>query len=75
MLRDAPILLLDEATSALDPDTEKRILRNLLRDVPNKTCIVTTHRPSTLSQCHRVYRINAGQLRAMTGEEIQNFGR
>lgn len=75
VLRDAPILLLDEATSALDPETEKRILRNLLRDVPNKTCIVTTHRPSTLSQCHRVYRIDFGQLRPMTGEEISNFGR
>lgn len=74
ILRDAPILLLDEATSALDPQTEKQILKNLLTDVPNKTCIVTTHRPSTLSQCHRVYQVQEGIMRLMTQEEIQNFG-
>lgn len=75
VLRDAPVLLLDEATSALDPETEKRILRNLLTDVPNKTCIVTTHRPSTLSQCHKVYRIHNGTLLPMSQKEIHSFGR
>lgn len=75
VLRDAPILLLDEATSALDPETERRILNNLLTSNPQKTCIVTTHRPSTLSECHRVYRICNGTLQLMTKEEIQNYGR
>lgn len=75
VLRDAPVLLLDEATSALDPNTEKRILGNLLTDVPNKTCIVTTHRPSTLSQCHRVYRVSGGNLARMSAAEVREFGR
>lgn len=35
LLREAPILLLDESTSALDPETEQRVLQQLLPD-PNE---------------------------------------
>lgn len=57
ILRDAPVLLLDEATSALDAETERRVLKNIMQSKSAKTCIVTTHRPSVLSICSRVYRI------------------
>lgn len=57
ILRDAPILLLDEATSALDVTTERTVLKNIVCRHPNKTCIVTTHRPSVLNLCQRVYRV------------------
>ena len=57
VLRDAPVLLLDEAPSALDVTTERNVLRNIVRQHPNKTCIVTTHRPSVLNLCQRVYRV------------------
>ena len=57
VLRNAPILLLDEATSALDVETERAVLRNIVKQRPNKTCIVSTHRPSVLSMCQRVYRV------------------
>ena len=57
LLRKAPILLLDEATSALDVATEREVLRSIIKNHPNKTCIVTTHRPSVLNMCQRVYRV------------------
>lgn len=57
MLRDAPILLLDEATSALDSGTEEEVLNSIVENCPNKTIIVSTHRPSVLSRCKRVYKI------------------
>ena len=57
VLRNAPILLLDEATSALDITTERTVLRNIIQQHPNKTCIVTTHRPTVLNLCQRVYRV------------------
>ena len=57
VLRNAPILLLDEATSALDITTERTVLRNIIQQHPNKTCIVTTHRPTVLNMCQRVYRV------------------
>lgn len=58
VLRDAPILLLDEATSALDVATERRVLKNVMERSPRKTCIVTTHRPSVLNLCTRVYQVS-----------------
>ena len=57
VLRDAPVLLLDEATSALDAETERKVLGNIIKQHPNKTCIVSTHRPSVLDMCQRVYRV------------------
>lgn len=62
LLSDAPILLLDEATSALDIETERRVLENIMGSNMRRTCIVTTHRPSVLDYCHRVYRITPGKM-------------
>ena len=69
VLRDAPILLLDEATSALDVTTERQVLRNIIQQRPNKTCIVTTHRPSVLNMCQRVYRVMQTKVTELSEEE------
>lgn len=54
---DARVLVMDEATSALDEDTETRVLKNLMLSDPKRTCIITTHRPSMLKYCDRIYRL------------------
>ena len=64
-----PLLLLDEATSALDVTTERKVLRNIVQQRPNKTCIVTTHRPSVLSLCQRVYRVVDTRVTELSEEE------
>ena len=69
ILRDAPILLLDEATSALDVATERQVLRSIITNHPNKTCIVTTHRPSVLNLCQRVYRVMDTRVTELSEEE------
>ncbi len=71
LLRKAPILLLDEATSALDVATERRVLRNIMYDTYPRTCIVTTHRPTVLSICNRVYAIRDRKCEVLTSEEIE----
>lgn len=58
ILRDAPVIVMDEATSALDASTEERVLANMMKAYPNRTRVITTHRPSMLKYCTRVYRIN-----------------
>ena len=58
VLRQAPVLIMDEATSALDSETEERVLKALMASDPRRTCILTTHRPSMLRYCTRVYRLN-----------------
>ena len=73
LLRDAPILLLDEATSALDVTTERQGLRNIMKQKPNKTCIVTTHRPTVLNMCQRVYRVMNTHVTELTEEEASRM--
>ena len=75
LLRKSPILLLDEATSALDVATERKVLRNIMEDTYPRTCIVTTHRPTVLNICTRVYAIRAKQCQVLTEEEIQEMVR
>ena len=71
LLADAPVLLLDEATSALDVATERKVLRNVLQAQAHKTVIVTTHRPSVLNICNRVYQIANRRICKLTQEEIR----
>ena len=73
LLRDTPILLLDEATSALDVATERQVLRNIMGGSRPKTCIVTTHRPTVLSLCERVYAIRKQQCVSLNEAEIKEL--
>jgi ABC-type bacteriocin/lantibiotic exporter with double-glycine peptidase domain len=71
LLRRSPILLLDEATSALDVAIERRVLRNIMHDDAPRTCIVTTHRPTVLQLCTRVYAIRDKKCTVLSQEEIE----
>lgn len=75
LLRHSPILLLDEATSALDVATERKVLRNIMSDEYPRTCIVTTHRPSVLNICERVYAIRNKKCVILNEEEIDEMVR
>ena len=70
LLRKSPILLLDEATSALDVATERKVLRNIMQDTYPRTCIVTTHRPTVLNICNRVYAIQDKKCKVLGKDEI-----
>ncbi len=73
LLREAPVLLMDEATSALDVATERRVLRSLMESQPGRTCILTTHRPSVLSMCQRVYRVVDRRITELDEEEASRM--
>ena len=65
LLSDAPILLMDEATSALDMVTETQVLENIMTSQRNRTCILTTHRPSVLKISHRIYQVSQDRVEAV----------
>lgn len=73
LLRRSPILLLDEATSALDVYTEREVLRNIMDMGYARTCIVTTHRPSVLSMCDRVYKIDKSIVEEIDNVEVERL--
>lgn len=73
LVRKAPVLLLDEVTSALDRETEQRVLQNLVRR--GLTTVVITHRLSVLSLCGGAYRVEDGQVAALTKEELADLAK
>ena len=73
LLRRSPILLLDEASSALDVATERQVLRNIMADEYPRVCIVTTHRPTVLTMCTRVYKIQEKQCKMLGGDDVERL--
>ncbi len=73
LLADAPVMLLDEATSALDVATEHKVLQQVIRRNPNKTIIVTAHRPSVISMCSRIYMIDNNTVNSVEDEDVERF--
>lgn len=68
-LKKSPILILDESTSSLDSNTEKNILSSI-NNIENKpTCIIITHRPSALSICNKIYKLEDSILKETTTEK------
>ena len=66
---------MDEATSALDVETERKVLRSILKRSDRQTIIITTHRPTVLSMCDRVYRVVDGKITRLGQEEIDTITR
>jgi len=73
IVRNSPILLLDEATSALDVETEEKLLKNIIKAHPNKVIILSTHRPSALKLCNRIYRIQDGSIDEISLKEASEL--
>ena len=62
LLQDPLVLVLDEATSAVDLETEAMISAEIDRLFPDRTRIVVTHRPQTLTNADIVYHLLDGRL-------------
>ena len=54
---NSEILVLDEFTSALDEATERQIMREISIHKGTKTIILSTHKPSILKYCDRIFDV------------------
>lgn len=57
LLKNSAVLLLDEATSALDPETERKVIANIVERYENRTLIFVTHRPEVLKYCTQTFTL------------------
>ena len=62
LLRDSPVLLLDEPTTGLDPQTEARLIAELLDVTAGKTVILVTHQPALIARADHIVHLAAGHL-------------
>jgi ATP-binding cassette, subfamily B, bacterial PglK len=64
------ILVLDEATSALDNQTETEIVEEIKNLRGDKTIIVIAHRLTTVRHCHRIYRLEKGEIAQVGNPDV-----
>lgn len=62
LLRDVDVLILDEATSALDTQTEKAVMRVILRKGRGLTVLIISHRRETVLYFARILVLENGRV-------------
>lgn len=62
LYHDPAVLVLDEATSSLDTATEHEVMEAVRALHGSKTIVIVAHRLSTVEQCDRLYRLDAGRI-------------
>jgi ATP-binding cassette subfamily B multidrug efflux pump len=68
---DPRVLILDDALSSVDAETEKRILGKLREAYPDRTCLLISHRASTLKSADRIVVLDDGRIvESGTHEEL-----
>jgi ATP-binding cassette subfamily B multidrug efflux pump len=61
LIRNPKLLILDDCLSAVDTETEEIILSNLKESTKSNTCLIVSHRISSLRNANRIIVIEDGQ--------------
>lgn len=73
--RNPRILILDDALSAVDTGTESRILHRLREVMRQRTCLLISHRVSTVQDAGRIVVLHEGRItEAGTHQELLDRG-
>jgi ATP-binding cassette subfamily B protein len=62
IVKEPRILIFDDALSAIDTKTEEEILKNLGQVMRNRTCVIISHRISTVKNAGRIIMLDQGQI-------------
>ncbi|XP_041375197.1 phosphatidylcholine translocator ABCB4-like [Gigantopelta aegis] len=65
LVRKPKILLFDEATSALDTESEKVVQEAMDKARRGRTCIIVTHRLSTVRNAHKIAVMHEGAVQEL----------
>ena len=60
---DSKIIILDEATSAMDNITEKTVMKNLIKNLKDRTVIIIAHRLETIKDVDNIFVIKNGEIK------------
>ena len=62
LLKNAPVLVLDDASSALDVITERKLMRAIKDNYPDRTILIAAHRVSSLADCDEILYMQDGEI-------------
>lgn len=60
---DSKIIILDEATSAIDNITEKKVIKNIIEKLKDKTIIFIAHKLETIKDVDLIYVLSNGEIK------------
>jgi ABC-type multidrug transport system fused ATPase/permease subunit len=62
IVADPAVLLLDDCTSALDAETEARIQCALDEHLPGRSCVIVSHKISSVRRCDLIVVLEDGRI-------------
>ena len=62
LIRKPKFMLLDDCFSAVDTETEELILKNIKEQSQNNTCIIISHRISSIKHADQIILLNEGEI-------------
>jgi ATP-binding cassette, subfamily B, multidrug efflux pump len=62
IIKKPSILILDDSFSAVDTETEEEILNNLKKIIENRTCIIISHRISSVKHADKIIVLDEGRI-------------
>ncbi len=62
LIKNPEVLIFDDSLSAVDTKTEEEILTNLNKVMKGKTCILISHRISTIKNADQIIVMNKGEI-------------
>ncbi len=62
LIRKPKFMLLDDCLSAVDTETEELILKNIKEQSQNNTCIIISHRISSIKHADQIILLNEGEI-------------
>ncbi len=62
LIKTPKIMLLDDCLSAIDTKTEELILNNIKEQSQNNTCIIISHRISSIKHANQIILLNEGEI-------------
>ena len=62
LIREPKFMLLDDCLSAVDTETEELILKNIKEQSQNNTCIIISHRISSIKHADQIILLNEGEI-------------
>ena len=62
LIRNPKVMLFDDCLSAVDTETEELILQNIKAQSQNKSCIIISHRASSLKHADQIIVLDKGEI-------------
>jgi ATP-binding cassette subfamily B protein len=62
IIKQPKMLIFDDCLSAVDTETEEKILQNLVRIMAGKTCLLISHRISTVKMADKILVLDKGSI-------------